>query len=201
MTREPASTRFDPSGAVLLLVDFQKAFDTSPWPARWNDRVDANALAVLAAFRAARLPVIHIRHDSVEPASSLAPGQPGNAFGDGFAPEPGEALVVKSVNAAFIGTDLDLRLRRLKASALYVCGISTDMCVSTTIRTGANLGWSMILIEGACDCFDLTDTAGTTIPALDIHRAHIASLAFEFCSVVTARNLVAQVDGADSAAR
>jgi hypothetical protein len=68
---------------------------------------------------------------------------------------PGEPVVAKSVNAAFIGTDLDLRLRRLGAQQLVVFGISTDMCVSTKIRVGANLGWRMMLVEDACDCFDL----------------------------------------------
>jgi nicotinamidase-related amidase len=38
---------------------------------------------------------------------------------------------------------------------VVVFGISTDMCVSTKIRVGANLGWRMMLVEDACDCFDL----------------------------------------------
>ena len=34
------------------------------------------------------------------------------------------------------------------------------MCVSTTVRTGANMGWDMILVPDACDCFDLPDGQG-----------------------------------------
>ncbi len=74
-------------------------------------------------------------------------------------------MVTKSVNSAFIGTDLDLQLKRLGASHVVAFGISTDMCVSTTIRTGANMGWDMILVPDACDCFDLPDGKGGTIPA------------------------------------
>ncbi|MFX8554435.1 isochorismatase family protein, partial [Acinetobacter baumannii] len=84
--------------------------------------LDRNGLALLAAWRAAGRPIIHVRHDSVEPGSTLRPGLPGNALRPGFAPAPGEALVTKSVNAAFIGTDLDLRLRRLGADTIVVFG-------------------------------------------------------------------------------
>ena len=88
--------------AVLLPIDMQQAFDGPPWPQRWNDEVDANGLALLAAWRAAGRPIIHVRHDSVQSGSSLAPGTPGNAFRPGFEPQRDEPLVTKSVNSAFI---------------------------------------------------------------------------------------------------
>ncbi len=178
------------ANAVLLPVDMQQAFDASPWPRRWNGAVDDNGRAVVAAWRSQGLPVVHVKHDSVAPGSTLAPGQPGNAFRPGFEPRDGEPLVSKSVNAAFIGTDLDLRLRRLGIRTVVVFGISTDMCVSTTIRVGANLGYEMILVEDACDCFDLPDGAGGIIPAQASHQAHVATLRFEFAKVVRTREIV-----------
>ena len=175
--------------AVLLAVDMQQAFDAPPWPRRWNDAVDANGLALLDAWRVARRPISHVRHDSVQPGSPLAPGMPGNAFRPGFAPLAGEPLVTKSVNSAFIGTDLDLRLKRLDAKHVIVFGISTDMCVSTTVRTGANMGWDMILVPDACDCFDLPDGLGGTIAAEDVQRAHVATLWFEFARLMSTAEL------------
>lgn len=175
--------------AVLLPIDMQRAFDAPPWPRRWNDRVDANGLALLAAWRASGRPIIHVRHDSVEPKSSLAPGAPGNSFRAGFEPLEGEPLVTKSVNSAFIGTDLDLRLKRLGAKHVVAFGISTDMCVSTTVRTGANMGWDMILVPDACDCFDLPDGNGGTLAAEEVQRAHVATLAFEFCRTLSTAQL------------
>jgi nicotinamidase-related amidase len=168
----------------------QQAFDAPPWPRRWNPDLDANGLALLAAWRAANRPIIHVRHDSVQPGSSLAPGAPGNAFRPGFEPQEDEPLVTKSVNSAFIGTDLDLRLKRLGARHVVVFGISTDMCVSTTIRTGANMGWDMILVPDACDCFDLPDRQGGWIAAEDLQRAHVATLAFEFCQPMSTSALI-----------
>jgi nicotinamidase-related amidase len=178
------------ANAVLLPVDMQQAFDSPSWPRRWNGAVDRNGQTILGAWRSRGLPVIHVRHDSVTPGSTLAPGQPGNAFRPGFEPRDGEPLVSKSVNAAFIGTDLDLRLKRLGVRKVVVFGITTDMCVSTTVRTGANLGYEMILVEDACDCFDLPDGAGGTIPARTSHEIHVATLRFEFAKVVKTQEIV-----------
>lgn len=180
----------DPARTVLLPVDMQRAFDEASWPARWNADLDRNGQALLAAWRRVGAPIIHVRHDSVEPASTLRPGTPGNAFRPGFEPLTGEPVVAKSVNSAFIGTDLDLRLRRLDAQAVVVFGISTDMCVSTTVRVGANLGWPMLLAADACDCFDLPDGEGGTIAARTIQAAHVATLGYEFCSVTTTAQAV-----------
>ncbi|RDJ22433.1 cysteine hydrolase [Bosea caraganae] len=181
----------DLTDAVLLLVDLQQAFDGPPWPRRWNSDLDGNGQALLAAWRQAALPLIHVRHDSAAPNSSLRPGRPGNRFRQGFEPRDGEAAVAKSVNSAFIATDLDLRLRRLGAKRVVAFGISTDMCVSTTIRTGANLGWPMVLVADACDCFDLPDGSGGTIPAETVQAVHVATLGFEFCTVVSTRQVLA----------
>ncbi|MBO1908755.1 cysteine hydrolase [Microvirga sp. 3-52] len=185
---------------VLLPVDMQQAFDEPSWPRRWNGAVDSNGQAVLAAWRSGGLPIIHVRHDSVETGSTLAPGEPGHAFRQGFEPRQGEPVVSKSVNSAFIGTDLDLRLKRLGIRTVVVFGITTDQCVSTTVRVGANLGYHMILIEDACDCFELPDGAGGTIPARTSHEVHVATLRFEFAKVVTTRELLVELASASPAA-
>jgi nicotinamidase-related amidase len=176
--------------AVLLPIDMQQAFDDPKWPRRWNEAVDDHGRALLAKWREAGRPIVHVRHDSVAEGSTLAPGTAGNRFRPGFEPHAGEQLVSKSVNSAFIGTDLDLKLRRLGARHVVTFGISTDMCVSTTVRTGANMGWDMILAEDACDCFDLPDGKGGTIAAEAVQAAHVATLGFEFCKVVSTAELL-----------
>jgi nicotinamidase-related amidase len=181
------------SNAVLLPIDMQRGFDEPSWPPRWNAQVDQNGLALLALWRKTGRPIIHVRHDSAEPHSTLRPGHPGNAHRPGFAPQGDEPLVTKSVNSAFIGTDLDLRLRRLGADQIVVFGITTDMCVSTTVRMGSNMGYRVILVEDACDCCALPDGKGGTVAASDIHRAHIATLGAEFATVVTTDHMLASV--------
>ena len=185
---------------ILLPVDMQQAFDGPSWPCRWNGAVDRNGQAILDAWRSRGLPVIHVKHDSIDPGSTLRQGQPGNAFRPGFEPRDGEPVVAKSVNSAFIGTDLDLRLKRLGVRTVVVFGITTDMCVSTTVRTGANLGYEMILVEDACDCFDLPDGQGGTIPARTSHQAHVATLRFEFAKVMTTAEIVGALESSAAVA-
>jgi len=177
--------------SVLIPVDVQCGFDLPPWPPRNNPSMEANGLRLLDAWRRAGLPLVHLRHDSVMEGSVLAPDHPGNAHRPGFVPLEGEAMVTKSVNAAFIGTDLDLRLRRQGIDTVVLFGISTDMCVSTTARVSANLGYRTIVVGDACACFDLKDADGSVIAADDIHRAHLATLRAEFAQVVDTDEVIA----------
>jgi nicotinamidase-related amidase len=179
--------------SVLIPIDVQRGFDYPPWPPRNNPAMESNGQRLLAAWRASGLPLIHVRHDSVVPGSSLASGHPGNDFREGFEPLPGEPVVSKSVNAAFIGTDLDLRLRRLGIDTVIVFGISTDMCVSTTARVASNLGYRTVVVGDACACFDLPDGAGGVISADEIQRAHLATLRVEFADVIDTDSLIAQL--------
>lgn len=167
--------------AALIPIDMQQAFDL---PASSLPTMEASGLRLLAAWRAAGLPLIHVRHDSVKPGSPFMPGRPGNALRPGFEPQGNEPLVTKSVNAAFIGTDLDLRLRRLGVEHVVLFGLTTDMCVSTTARVAANLGYRVTVVGDATACFDLVGADGRTVPAADIHRAHLATLHAEFAQVV-----------------
>jgi len=173
----------DPNTA-LIPIDVQQAFDHAPWPPRNNPAMEANGLRLLDAWRASGRPLIHAKHDSVVPGSTLAATHPGNALRPGFEPRAGEPLVRKSVNAAFIGTDLDLRLRRQGITTVVLFGISTDMCVSTTARVAANLGYRVLVVADACFCFDQPDGDGGVIPAEQMHRAHLATLRAEFAEVL-----------------
>jgi nicotinamidase-related amidase len=181
--------------AALLPIDMQQAFDTPPWPRRWNSELDRNGLTLLDLWRRVGWPILHVQHDSVESSSTLRPDRPGHAFREGFAPQGMEPLVSKSVNAAFIGTDLELRLRRLGLETIVAFGISTDICVSTTTRVGANLGFRMVVVGDACDCFDLPGPGGVTILAETIHTAHLATLAFEFARVTTTQEISRSLSG------
>jgi nicotinamidase-related amidase len=167
---------------ALIPIDMQRAFDL---PASSNPAVATNGLRLLAAWRAARLPLLHVRHDSVRAGSPFAPGHPGNPLLPGFEPQGDEPLVTKSVNAAFIGTDLDLRLRRLGVEQVVLFGMTTDMCLSTSARVAANMGYRTIVVGDATACFDLVDADGRSVSAADLHRAHLATLHAEFATVTS----------------
>ncbi|QWP78198.1 cysteine hydrolase [Lysobacter sp. K5869] len=182
------------SRIALLPIDVQRGFDVPPWGRRNNPQMEINGRRLLAAWRERGWPLIHVRHDSVQEGSTLRPDHPGNAFRDGFEPRADEAVVSKSVNAAFIGTDLDLRLRRLGVDTVVVFGVSTDMCVSTTARVASNLGYRTVVVGDACFCFDLDDGAGGTIAAEAISAAHLATLRAEFAQVLDTSELLEKID-------
>ena len=170
---------------ALLIIDVQQGLDDPYYGARNNPAAERRMAELLAAWRAAGRPVLHAQHLSLRPGSPLREGAPGSAIKPEVQPLPGEPVFRKHQNSAFIGTDLDLRLRRLGARHVVAFGISTDMCVSTTVRTGANMGWDMVLVDDACDCFDLPDGKGGLISAKAVQAAHVATLGFEFCKVVS----------------
>jgi nicotinamidase-related amidase len=176
--------------AVLLPIDVQRGLAGPAWDRRSNFAMEANGLSLLAAWRQRGWPLIHVRHDSIHPASHLHPRHPGNAFRPGFEARAGEPVVSKSVNAAFIGTDLDLRLRRLNVSTVVLFGLYTDMCVSTTARVASNLGYRTIVVADACACCELLDVDGSVIPADVVSRAHLATLRAEFAEVVDTEAVV-----------
>jgi len=176
---------------ALIPIDVQRGFDYPPWGRRDNPAMETNGLRLLDAWRASGRPLIHVRHDSVIEGSTLHPDHPGNAFRDGFEPRSSEPVVSKSVNAAFIGTDLELRLRRLGVTSVVLFGISTDMCVSTTARVASNLGYRTLVVGDACTCFDLPDGDGGIIAAEAVSRAHLATLRAEFAEVAMTNDILA----------
>ncbi len=171
-------------GPALILIDIQTGFDAPVWGDRNNPLAEENAGRLLAAWRAQNHPVVHIRHISVEPGSPLGPQTGGTDFKPEVTPLPDEVIFDKSVNSAFIGTDLEPHLRALGVTDLVTCGLTTPHCVSTTSRMAANLGFNVTLAHDACAAF--TGNASTDwsdLPAMsatDIHNSAVSHLHGEF---------------------
>jgi nicotinamidase-related amidase len=176
---------------ALLVVDVQRAFaDTGYWGHRNNPACEANIAALIGAWRSAGGPLVYVRHDSLEPGSPLAPGTPGNAFQDVVTGEP-DLLVTKQVNSAFYGDpDLDAWLRERDIGSIAVCGITTNHCVETTARMGANLGYEVLFAIDATHTFDRTGPDGEVMTADELARATATSLHEEFATVVRTSELV-----------
>src|ERR1700722_13267956 len=100
------------STTALIVVDVQRAFDQ--WEAAGKRRNNPHAIArivdLLDAFRSRGAPIFHIRHQGTRPNSSFLPDGPGYPVKDEARELNGEPVIVKRVNSAFIGTDLEQRL-------------------------------------------------------------------------------------------
>jgi nicotinamidase-related amidase len=177
---------------ALIVIDVQRGLDDPSWGRRNNPGAESNIARLLAAWRQRARPVIHIRHCSVAPNSPLRPELPGNAFKAEAQPLTGEKQFSKSFNSAFIGTGLAQYLEAQGISALVMVGLTTDHCVSTSVRTAADLGFEVTLIADATATFAREGHDGVLYSAEDIHNISLASLNGEFCKVRSTEEVLAQ---------
>ncbi|SFF18803.1 Nicotinamidase-related amidase [Aureimonas phyllosphaerae] len=177
------------------MIDVQRAF--AEWEAAGRRRNNPDALAriaeLLAAFREAGLPIIHIRHENRMPGSSFHNRASGYAVEADARERAGEPVIVKSVNSAFIGTDLEARLRAADARMVVICGATTNHCVETTTRMAGNLGFDAVLCEDACWTFDLRGPDGRVHPAEEVHAMTLANLSGEFARIATVDALIREL--------
>ena len=178
---------------ALLLIDIQQAMDDPYWGPRNNPDAESNASRVLAAFREASLPVVHVQHRSVRPQSPLYPGKPNLDIKPEVAPVDGEQVFTKSVNSAFIGTGLQDWLEERGITRLVIAGLTTNQCVETSTRMAGNLGFDPILVSDACAANDLTGPDGRVWSAETVHAMTVANIGAEFGTVMTTDELLARI--------
>ena len=179
---------------ALLIIDVQQGFDDPMWGKRNNPDVEANIALLLKKWRAEKRPVIHVQHCSVNPIYPLHPDNAGNAFKPEATPIAGEPIFQKIVNSAFIGTNLEEYLRKEEIEDLVIVGLTTDHCVSTSVRMAGNLGFNIQLVSDATATFDKTGPDGKKYSADEIHAINLASLHDEFCQVVTTNSLTKKIN-------
>lgn len=134
---------------------------------------------LLAAARGAGMPVVHTREGHVPDLSDCAPeklrrsraagaeigspgplgrllvrGEYGHDFIDELQPLAGEVVIDKPGYGAFYHTELDAELQRRGIGTLLLCGVTTEVCVHSTLREAIDRGYRCVLVADACAASD-----------------------------------------------
>lgn len=176
---------------ALLLVDIQKAFLEKDYPGliRNNEHAEFICGKILKKWRTLDLPIIHVRHSSTNPESKLHKSRPGFEFNDYVTPLENEMVLTKEVNSAFIGTNLENILIKSHIDTLVIVGMTTNHCISTTVRMSGNLGFDTYLISDSTACYNTKGLNGEIIACNTIYNSALASLQEEFATVIDSKEL------------
>jgi biuret amidohydrolase len=193
---EPYAFELTPSACALLIIDMQRDFlEPGGFGAMLGNDVSqlrrtiAPNQTLLAAWRAAGLPVLHTREGHQPDLSDLPPakkvrgrgptcigdpgpmgrilvrGEPGHAIIPQLAPLPGEVVIDKPGKGAFWSTDLHAILEGKGIRQLVMTGVTTEVCVHTTVREANDRGY---------ECLVPSDCTGSYFP--EFHAAGLAMI-------------------------
>ena len=175
---------------ALVLVDIQRDYFPGGRMALPDaDNAGRRAADLLARCRAASMPVIHVRHESIRPGSTFfLPGTEGADIHPLAAPLPGEAVVTKNFPNSFRDTALLQHLRDLGATDIIVVGMMTHMCIDTTVRAAFDLGFRC-RVAGDATASPPLSYGGRTVDADTVRTTFLAALHGVFAEVTDAADL------------
>lgn len=184
--------QFD-AATALLLIDVQKGVDDTQYYGGPTGRVNnpdakANIRQILTRWRQSGRKVAFTRHDSIENGSPLKLSLDSGQQLDGMEIGPDDIAVSKSVNSGFIGTSLELELRRARIQRLVVVGFFTNVCVETTVRMAGNMGFDTYLVHDACSTMNSIGIDGTDYDPELVHNMAVASMHGEFCTAISTQD-------------
>lgn len=169
---------------ALLLIDIQNDyFPGGAMELVGSIEAGAKAGQLLQAFRAKALSIIHIQHVSTrEGATFFLPDTRGIEIHRSVIPRENEPVFRKNYPNSFRDTPLQEHLTRQRITRLVIAGMMTHMCIDTTTRAAADLGFDCILAHDACAAKSLS-FGGETVSAEQVQTAFLASLNGLFATV------------------
>jgi len=181
----PFAFDFDMAKTTLLIIDMQRDFCAHGGfgEALGNDIAPTKAIIptvkkILCAARAAGMFVVHTREGHRSDLADCPPakrrrspaigekgpmgrilirGEYGHDIVDELTPQADEPIIDKPGKGAFYRTDLELILQNRSIESLIVCGVTTHVCVHTTIREANDRGYECLMIEDGTAAFDVRD--------------------------------------------
>jgi len=163
---------------ALVIVDVQEGMFSVPGVAIYKSAsVISNIQLLLERARSAGTTVIFIQHKGGK-GHPLEESLEGFAIHAALTPRPNESIVVKQHCGSFKNTDLDKQLRNAGIEKLIICGLQSEYCVDTAVRTASDRGYDVVLVK---DAHTTADRPNLSAKAIINHHNDILDGAF--CSV------------------
>ena len=193
------NTYLERPGRATLAGDELAAFDAwTPFHDRMHKKVVPNTKRLLDTFRKAGMECMFARIacrtlDGRD--RSLSQKMPGwnnlllpkdespSQMVDDLAPQVDEVCVIKTTDSALTGTNLRLILHNIGIKNVICCGIFTDQCVSSTVRSLADESFNVIVLEDCC-------AAGSD----ELHHKELEIINMIYCHVMSSAELEAMMD-------
>lgn len=180
---------------ALVLIDIQNDyFPGGKMELEGSSEASERANRLLTFFRDKNLPLVHIQHVATSPkATFFLPDTNGVKTHEIVAPLKGEVVFQKHFPNSFRDTPLLVHLQREHIARVVITGMMTHMCVDATTRTAFDFGLHCLIAQDACATRALKHQ-DQIIPAEYVHRSFLAALHGTYGKVLTADEIIAQLD-------
>ena len=177
---------------ALILVDIQNDyFPEGKGVLEGSLEASQQARRLLDHFRRQGLPPVFIQHVANRPgALTFLPDTEGVKIHENIRPLPGETIFQKHYPNSFRDTPLLEHLRQGRITHLVIAGMMTQMCIDSTTRAAADLGFQCLLAHDACATKPLS-FRNATVAAADVQTAFLAALSGLFAKVLSVDELCA----------
>ncbi len=210
-SRGPSRVQYeiDPRSTILISIDFQTGFGDNAWePVPHAAAAMQNFNRAARAWRSAGGKVMHVQtfftaeHKpngriidfAPDIGEALAQGAPAAEAYSGLI-EPGDTLIHKTNFSAVVSSDLISRLKAAQCDTVVIGGLTTPICVQTTVDALSMAGIKVVVLADAC--------ASQAIGALSAQAAHdaaISRMAYVFASIESTDSFIQRAGAGNIAA-
>jgi nicotinamidase-related amidase len=176
--------------AALIVIDVQEVLDDTNQGELNNPKAEENIVKLLERWRRDRLPIFHVKYISPREKSPFHKDAPGTGIKESVKPLPGEPLIVKHFESAFVKTDLEERLKKANLQTLIFVGFYTDQCIAATVKVANNLGFRVFVAADGTAATGCRGYNGKFYKAEDIHQVTLGSLRRDGISIIESTELL-----------
>ncbi len=180
--------------AALIIIDVQEVLNDPAQGKLNNPEAEKNIVKLLSHWRKKCQPLFHVQYISPRQASPFHLNAAGTNIKESVQPGPGETIIVKHFETAFMKTDLEERLSKANIKTLIFVGFYTDQCVASTAKVANNLGFKVCVVADATGTTGYRSYDGKFYLAEDIHQLTLGSLQRDGITILHTRDLLKKED-------